>query len=30
METPGLSAETKSLIDGILQKLATLFAPSSP
>jgi hypothetical protein len=30
LETPGLSAETKTLIDGILQKLATLFSPSSP
>jgi hypothetical protein len=30
LETPGLSPEIKALIDGILQKLATLFAPSSP
>jgi hypothetical protein len=30
LETPGLSAEIKSLIDGILQKLAALFAPSRP
>ncbi|MBA3482412.1 MAG: DUF937 domain-containing protein [Pirellulales bacterium] len=30
LETPGLSPELKTLIDGILQKLATLFSPSSP
>jgi hypothetical protein len=30
LETPGLSAETKTQIDGILQKLGTLFSPSSP
>ena len=30
LETPGLSVEIKSLIDGILQKLAALFAPSRP
>lgn len=30
LETPGLSAEIKSLIDGILQKLASLFAPATP
>jgi len=30
LDTPGLSVEIKSLIDGILQKLAALFAPSRP
>jgi hypothetical protein len=29
METPGLSAELRTLINGILQKLASLFAPAN-